>query len=192
MPKITFYNLDDKKREKITQVLIEEFELFPLQDSTVKHIVERLNISRGSFYQYFESLTESYFYILEKELSEVHLLFRKLVKKYDGDLNSALEQYGSDIFDMVLHGERRNLYKNRYLYWNAQLEAEWNKYTNKNKDGVYREQDFCTEVYRYIGAIIHYLIQRLFLDNMDKKSFLMLYKKYMMWIKGGIENVSLN
>ncbi|WP_049944401.1 TetR/AcrR family transcriptional regulator [Anaerococcus provencensis] len=56
MAKDTFYNLEEEKRAKITEVLISEFSQKPFADVSVKTIVERLGIARGSFYQYFEDL----------------------------------------------------------------------------------------------------------------------------------------
>ena len=58
MPKETFYNLNEDKKTLIEKALIKEFESNPLCEATVKNIVEDLNISRGSFYQYFYSLEE--------------------------------------------------------------------------------------------------------------------------------------
>ncbi len=56
LAKDTFYNLEEEKRAKITEVLISEFSQKPFADVSVKTIVERLGIARGSFYQYFEDL----------------------------------------------------------------------------------------------------------------------------------------
>lgn len=66
MPKETFFNLDEKKKENILEVLVDEFSAKPFKDVTVKSIVDRLKIAKGSFYQYFEDLEDSYFYILNQ------------------------------------------------------------------------------------------------------------------------------
>ena len=66
MPKQTFYNLSEDKRNLIDEVLKDEFSTKPFKDCNVKNIVERLSIARGSFYQYFDDLMDSYFYILDK------------------------------------------------------------------------------------------------------------------------------
>lgn len=51
MPKVTFFNLSKEKRKKIVEVLTEEFEKKNIQEATVKEIVQKLGIARGSFYQ---------------------------------------------------------------------------------------------------------------------------------------------
>ena len=50
MPKQTFYNLSEDKRNLIDEVLKDEFSTKPYKDCNVKNIVERLSIARGSFY----------------------------------------------------------------------------------------------------------------------------------------------
>ncbi len=49
MPKSTFYNLSDEKRERIIEVLMDTFKDKTIFDANVKEIVEKLNIARGSF-----------------------------------------------------------------------------------------------------------------------------------------------
>ena len=46
MPKETFLKLPNEKKE---------FERVPIEEVSIKNIVENAEIARGSFYQYFES-----------------------------------------------------------------------------------------------------------------------------------------
>ena len=55
MPKETFMNLPDVKKNKIIRAAKKEFERVPYEQASIKNIVEDANIARGSFYQYFES-----------------------------------------------------------------------------------------------------------------------------------------
>lgn len=55
MPKQRFYNLPIEKRERILNSAIEEFSRVPVNDISINKIVKGANISRGSFYQYFEN-----------------------------------------------------------------------------------------------------------------------------------------
>ena len=55
MPKETFMNLPDAKKNKIIRAAKKEFERVPYEQASIKNIVEDANIARGSFYQYFES-----------------------------------------------------------------------------------------------------------------------------------------
>ena len=75
MAKDTFYNLNEDKQDKIFKVLKDEFESKPYNEATVKSIVEKLSIARGSFYQYFDDLEEAYFDVLFKETTDIRTLF---------------------------------------------------------------------------------------------------------------------
>ena len=55
MPKATFLQLPDEKKNKIIKAAKKEFERVPFEQTSIKNIVEDAEIARGSFYQYFES-----------------------------------------------------------------------------------------------------------------------------------------
>ena len=54
MPKQTFFNLPEEKREKIVSAAVDEFIEYGLENASTNRIVENSGISKGSFYQYFE------------------------------------------------------------------------------------------------------------------------------------------
>ena len=55
MPKETFLKLPEEKKQKIIKAAKKEFERVPIEEVSIKNIVENAEIARGSFYQYFES-----------------------------------------------------------------------------------------------------------------------------------------
>ena len=54
MPKQTFFNLPDDKRQRILDVVIDEFADNDYANVSISRIVARAGIAKGSFYQYFE------------------------------------------------------------------------------------------------------------------------------------------
>ncbi|KXG77465.1 TetR/AcrR family transcriptional regulator [Thermotalea metallivorans] len=66
MPKSTFFNLPEEKREKILQVAIDEFVQYSYHQASINRIVEEAEIAKGSFYQYFEDKKDLFKYIIEK------------------------------------------------------------------------------------------------------------------------------
>lgn len=54
MIKQTFYNLPDKKRQRITDAIFNEFAGSSGEKVSINNIIKNANISRGSFYQYFD------------------------------------------------------------------------------------------------------------------------------------------
>ena len=67
MPTSTFFNLDEKKRNKVIKAVKKEFTNKRLLDMSVKNIVDDAKIARGSFYQYFPSKEDLISYILREE-----------------------------------------------------------------------------------------------------------------------------
>ena len=60
MPKSTFYNIDEEKRERIIEVIIDEFSENTYETASINQIVKTSEIAKGSFYQYFEDKLDIY------------------------------------------------------------------------------------------------------------------------------------
>lgn len=73
MPKQTFLNLPEEKRNTIINASIDEFAQYGLENASTNRIVENSGISKGSFYQYFEDKQDVFMYllsVLEREKME--------------------------------------------------------------------------------------------------------------------------
>lgn len=187
MPKQTYFNLSDEKKNKVYETLVRSFEEKAVKDVTVKEIVEDLKMPRGSFYQYFDSINEAYFYILEQELVEIHESFLNLVRENGMNIVSALDLFGEVAADEIFREKNYRLYRNRYLYQDAELEKQWKSYRNKNtKYGQDMMSVAEREKIAFISAVMHSLIQRLFTESWDRAAFLEHYGLHMNWIKRGI------
>jgi AcrR family transcriptional regulator len=78
MPKDTFLNLDDKKKQRIIEASMNEFAEYPFSEVKLSKIIKGSKIPRGSFYQYFEDKMDLYKYIFD--------LLAEEKMKYMGDL----------------------------------------------------------------------------------------------------------
>ncbi|MET3616385.1 AcrR family transcriptional regulator [Peptoniphilus olsenii] len=198
MPKDTFLNLNEDKKQKIVEVLKETFSNKTIFDANVKEIVEKLDIARGSFYQYFENLEDSYFMILDLETVDIHKLFLKILKNNAYDVFLSLDEYGKKLSKILFDPETYSIYKNKFLYWTPELEKGWQKYkinqvsilgtnsqTNENTFIMGEEMQF-------IKAIIHNLIERNYLNSWSSSEFLIHFNKYIEWLKGGINFDGIN
>ncbi|MHB0857341.1 MAG: TetR/AcrR family transcriptional regulator [Anaerolineae bacterium] len=100
MPKPTFLNLPEDKRERIVQAATDEFAARGYRQASITHIVEQAGIPKGSFYQYFADKRDLFVYILQLAGE------RKLA--YIGSLSGEMASLG--FFDqwraMVLAGLR--------------------------------------------------------------------------------------
>ena len=64
MPKPTFLNLPEEKRETIINAAIDEFASYGLENASTNRIVKNSGIAKGSFYQYFEDKQDLFMYLL--------------------------------------------------------------------------------------------------------------------------------
>ena len=190
MPKDTFYNLDKEKKKKITDELIYEFSDKPFSQVNIKTIVENLGIARGSFYQYFNDLEDSYFYILDKKTYDIHILFMDTLKNNNGNIYDSLQEFGEDIAEIIFREDVYKLYKNRYLYWDEGLNKSWeNSHENfrlvfnmEQSIGIDQEKIY------FFRAVVHSLIERNFREDWDKDTFVEKYKLHIRWIMQGVIN----
>jgi len=65
MPKETFFNLPEEKRQRILTAAIDEFAANSFHNAGVNRIVDGAGIAKGSFYQYFEDKEDLFRYLLE-------------------------------------------------------------------------------------------------------------------------------
>ncbi len=89
MPKQTFLNLPDEKREQIMDAAINEFAEYGLEKASTNRIVANSGISKGSFYQYFEDKHDVFDYLVSLVGEEKQIFFSD---KHPPDVN--LDTFG--------------------------------------------------------------------------------------------------
>jgi AcrR family transcriptional regulator len=85
MPKPTFFNLPDAKREMFIHLAFEEFALNDYRNASITNLVKRMNIAKGSVYQYFENKRDLYFYLIELASDEKLKTTGEFMKKPGND-----------------------------------------------------------------------------------------------------------
>lgn len=71
MPKQTFLELDNEKRERIIETALKEFAAYGYAGSSTNRIVKESGISKGSLFKYFENKEDMYFYLIDTVASEM-------------------------------------------------------------------------------------------------------------------------
>ncbi len=87
MIKQTFYNLPEEKRNRIIKAIVHEFSNSSAEKVSINRIVKTANISRGSFYQYFDD-----------KLDLVEVFIKSIVDLSAKGINDALEKSDGNIF----------------------------------------------------------------------------------------------
>ena len=92
MAKQTFINLNEDKKNRIIKSLKKEFSRASLKDALVSNIVKEAGIPRGSFYQYFDDIEDSYYFVIEEYSNNIKkFLIEDLIKVFSkyGNVTSA-------------------------------------------------------------------------------------------------------
>ena len=86
MIKKTFYNLPYEKRNRITDAVIKEFMERPNEKVSINRIIKTAEISRGSFYQYFDDKVDLIEIITKTMFEESSNKAKEILKLSCGDL----------------------------------------------------------------------------------------------------------
>ena len=70
MPKQTFFNLPEGKRQAIIDIAVDEFARHDYRSASISRIVARAGIAKGSIYQYFEDKRDLFLYLLDLAAQE--------------------------------------------------------------------------------------------------------------------------
>ncbi|QIL46362.1 TetR/AcrR family transcriptional regulator [Vagococcus coleopterorum] len=116
MPKETFFNLPLDKQERLMEAARVEFARAPLQEASIAKIVKLADISRGSFYQYFEDKEDLYYYYFEKIRTNNEQKLEYQLKKHKGDIFNAAKNYFDEWIFEVLKGPHCEFYRNLLMF----------------------------------------------------------------------------
>jgi AcrR family transcriptional regulator len=64
LPKETFFNLPEDKRNLIVEAAIDEFAVYSFDQASINRIVANAGIAKGSFYQYFEDKKDLFLFLM--------------------------------------------------------------------------------------------------------------------------------
>lgn len=126
MPKSTFFNLQEEKRERILKAAIDEFAEKSYESASINQIVKSSDIAKGSFYQYFQDKKDLFTYLIE--ICETKRL--EYIKRIDENRNYL------DDFRIMREVYRANI---KFYMENQKLSSIMNKFF-KNTDLELRKE----------------------------------------------------
>ena len=112
MPKQTFLNLKEDKKEKIEKALIKEFSRNSFEKASISNIILEANIPRGSFYQYFEDKEDAIYYIIDKYLEKEKNKIYQYLLRNKGDIFETAVNIYEDMAKITERDENERLFKN--------------------------------------------------------------------------------
>lgn len=91
MPTERFYRLPEAKKQIIREAAIKEFARVPFDKASINQIIQNADISRGSFYTYFEDKQDVVRYIFEENSRRLRECCEEELKRNQGDFFGLLE-----------------------------------------------------------------------------------------------------
>lgn len=99
MPTERFYRLPEAKKQVIREAAIKEFARVPFDKASINQIIQNADISRGSFYTYFEDKQDVVRYIFEDNARQMQECCERELERNGGDLFGMLEW----LFEFTIH-----------------------------------------------------------------------------------------
>ena len=94
MPTERFYRLPKEKADMIRMAAVEEFKRVPPEEASINKIIQSADISRGSFYTYFEDKLDLFRWVIGDFVSDYRQFYVTELKANGGNL--------WDVYDRVL------------------------------------------------------------------------------------------
>lgn len=201
MPTKTFENLPEHKKEIIIDAALKEFKRTLLKDASINKIIKDANISRGSFYNYFNDINDLYMYSLSNHKKRLFDMFNETLIESNGDLFICTNNITNKIIDFCILEKNKTLFKNFFLNINyhVSIRKEINKDELENKYKLLEtiskinmknikidsEEELFYIIDMLIGFIIHGLIE-IFLDEKNEEIIKEKIKKQVEILKKGI------
>ena len=205
MPKQTFYNLSNEKRQRLLTAAYDEFSRVSLDEASINVIIQHSDISRGSFYQYFHDKEDLYFYCLDLLKEDMTPRISECFIKADGKLIEGLIGTFKFMYEHYLNGEHNLFYhqffvnmtyrRSRNIYENEDSEDKKNHAVITLKELVKlinkEELKFATETelvsfLQYIFQMMHWSIANVFLKNLSEESAYEIIYQRLSWMANGI------
>lgn len=86
MPTERFYRLPRAKADAIRMAALREFKRVPLEEASINRIIRDADISRGSFYTYFEDKKDLLRWLIDDRVKESRRIMVQAMTESGGDI----------------------------------------------------------------------------------------------------------
>ena len=200
MIKKTFYNLPEEKRQRIISAVMNEFSSSATEKVSINRIIKASNISRGSFYQYFDDKVDLV-EVLVKTFADISVEGgRKALEYSNGDIFYTYEKLFDIIADfgrdkkqkMILKNLMKNLRANddlisEYLINRFEGLAPFREFSNRfNRDNLkYKSDEDVQCLSQILTQVLKNAIFDVFVAGMDCDKVRKNYLRKLEIIKSG-------
>lgn len=198
MPKATFLNLTVDKQEKIEMILLATFYNRHISQVKVSEIVEKMGMSRGAFYKYFNDLEDAHQYVVQKASVAVHREILTFVYTMSDDLFAGIKTYLKKIAgvdktakewqQIQLLTANPTIFAKRNSHNNGQnaMVLQWQELLIKNDislDTLAESQ----ELLFLIMDLVMEVLTAFIVNDWGEKELVDVYQLRIKWLKRGIQ-----
>ncbi|MBO0447997.1 TetR family transcriptional regulator [Enterococcus sp. MJM12] len=198
MPKATFLNLTVDKQEKIEMILLATFYNRHISQVKVSEIVEKMGMSRGAFYKYFNDLEDAHQYVVQKASVAVHRDILTFVYTMSDDLFAGIKTYLKKIAgvdktakewqQIQLLTANPTIFAKRNSHNNGQnaMVLQWQELLIKNDislDTLAESQ----ELLFLIMDLVMEVLTAFIVNDWGEKELVDVYQLRIKWLKQGIQ-----
>lgn len=135
MPKDLFFEINEEKKNRILEAAIKEFSNKKYAEASINQIIKESDISRGSFYQYFEDKDDLYFYIINTVVNETAYAFLKeFVASQPDNIFSVYEALFTYNLQLLSDKKYQAFFKNMYLGMDYHLQQKLKEIFNSIRE----------------------------------------------------------
>jgi AcrR family transcriptional regulator len=133
MPKKTFFNLPESKRNQVIKASKKEFSRVFLNNALVSNIIIDAKIPRGSFYQYFDDIEDCFYFIVDEYSKDIKTKLISNIKDFNGDIIKSYHGLFLYILDMMDEDKNKAYFENLFLNMNYKIQK---MFTPNFNDGL--------------------------------------------------------
>lgn len=200
MPTKTYYNLSEDKKERIFNAGVLEFSYHDIVEASVNTIVRIANISKGSFYQYFEDKNDYYWFIVLEIIFGQVTTYETLLEKHEGDFLQTEEELFDALLSLFDDTKYRNLlsnvYKTSYMELKSNISSKGSTiyidmYDTLMKFGfkgynIKTKEDFLI-AFEMVRNVSNHTIMTMITEQLSKQETKDLYQRQMDYLTNGLK-----
>lgn len=120
MPTERFYRLSEEKKKVIRDAAFHEFARVPFDKASINQIIKEADISRGSFYTYFEDKWDVLNYIFEENQKGVRDKIYRRLEETEGDIWEMLDCFLDCALEFCNREEDQQFARNVMIHTNSE------------------------------------------------------------------------
>ncbi len=196
MPKKTFFNLPENKRNIVVKAAKKEFSRTPIANALVSNIIKDAKIPRGSFYQYFEDIEDCFYYVVDEYSKEIKTKLINNLKEFNGDLIKSYHSLFLFIMDMIEEEKNKQYFEKLFLNMNNKIQKMFTPNFNDGLNNIINMVDVnklniqgkfsLGYVLDIIESLMIHNIVETYNRNMNKEKKIEIFEKELILISKGI------